>query len=485
MNSTLVNGYRWSFINVAIKTLVQIIYTSIISRLLDVKSFGIIAMATLVINFGGYFAKLGLGPAIIQKKEICDGEKNAAFTASIILGNIAAIVIFLSAPFVAMFFKEYKLVNIVRVLSISFIINSVSIVPISLLSKSIRFKAISVIEILAYIMGNLIVGITFAINGMGEWSLVFATLSQQLIISTLSLIILNYKFKFTFNKEYYMKLYSYGTKSTINNILDYFIGNTEKLFIGKMDSIILGQYNRIISVIVTPIEQILSSLSRVFFPHISKFQDDKIELKKEYIKYYMLFSTILLSIGFGAILASNNIIKIILGSKWLGIEKIFSIIVIATIINSITHFNAVLCDAIAKLKSKFIIQLVSLGLILILSFLFAAKGAILILFIMMISKIIIFIMYQINTKEILGLKLNELVELYFNILRSSIVVPILIKFITIIMNLLTINSLIILIMQILAGIFGLIIGILILPIKEIRCKLIKSNYKIKMNKYGE
>lgn len=478
MDNKLANGYKWSLINVSSKTIAQVAYTAVISRLLNANIFGVIAMATLVINFGNYFAKLGLGPAIIQKNEINNEEKNAAFTSATLLGLFVTVLVFISAPLVGGFFDSLAVVSVIRVLSISFFINGLSTAPISLLSRELCFKKIALIEILAYIIGNIVIGISLAFIGFGEWSLVFATLSQQLIITLLSLSLVKYKFKFTFNKDSYKELYSYGLKSTVNNIADYFIVNTDKIFIGKMDSIFLGQYNRISSIIIIPFEQITISLSRVFFPQISKLQNDKIELKKVYKKYYSLFATILMSLGFGAIASTSNVIRVVLGSQWVGINNIFIVVVLFGVFYYLTHFNAVLCDALGKLKSKLKIQIINLIIILILSLIVFKLGAFAILIIMLISKFINFIVYSTNTKIILGYSSREYLMMHFYIIRSSLIVFLLITCFNYIANIYNIDVFMFLFYQLCLGVIGLAIGVYILPNNGVKCIVIDIMKKL-------
>ena len=476
-----INGYKWSFINVVIKSIAQLAYSAIISRILDQNVFGIVAMATLVVNFGSYFAKVGLGPAIIQKKDINDDEINAAFTSSVLLGLVCCIIFYFSAPIVGWFFETSRVVPFVRALSLSFFVTGFNITPMALLSRDIKFKEISRIEISAYIIGNIIVGIGCAILGGQEWSLVLATLTQQAIISIGSIIIVKRKYKFIFKKEAYVGLYSYGIKSTANNLLDYFVANIEKFFLGKMDGNALGAYNRTNSIIVMPFEQITLSLSRVFFPQISKIQVAKNKLREVYKDYYMLFTTIICSLGLGAFAASNNLISIVLGKKWLkvvGMENMLRIVIIATILQYITHFNAVLCDATAQLNAKFKIQSINLIFTVLGCFLFFKKGVFSVLVVMLMSKVLKFVMYQYNTSKILEYSLKENVFIFGNILKSSCIPAILIFIIRIISNIVNINSLVVFLIQLLVGACGLIIGVLILPIEEFIKKI-----KIEVQKY--
>ena len=68
-NSTL-HGLKWSYASTVVVGLLQIVLTAVLARLLEPKSFGLIAMAGVVLRFGSYFAQMGMGSAIVQKDNL-------------------------------------------------------------------------------------------------------------------------------------------------------------------------------------------------------------------------------------------------------------------------------------------------------------------------------------------------------------------------------------------------------------------------------
>ena len=76
----------------------QIGYTSIMARLLDPEAFGLVAISIIVLQFGGYFANMGLNKAIIQIEELKNEHIRAAFTSSFLLGIAFTVLVWASAP---------------------------------------------------------------------------------------------------------------------------------------------------------------------------------------------------------------------------------------------------------------------------------------------------------------------------------------------------------------------------------------------------
>jgi len=79
------HGLKWSYISTFTTALMQIGYTAVMARILTPADFGLVAMGSVVLSFGNYFAQMGMGSAIIQKKDITKEQIKAVFTSSVLL----------------------------------------------------------------------------------------------------------------------------------------------------------------------------------------------------------------------------------------------------------------------------------------------------------------------------------------------------------------------------------------------------------------
>ena len=73
--------------------------TSILARLLSKDDFGLAAIAVVAINYFGVIKDLGLGVALIQRREDVNEAANTVFTINIILGFFLSAAIIPFAPF--------------------------------------------------------------------------------------------------------------------------------------------------------------------------------------------------------------------------------------------------------------------------------------------------------------------------------------------------------------------------------------------------
>ena len=73
---------------------VQLVITSVLARLLTPEDFGIVAIATVIIAFFNILSDIGIGPAIIQNKELTISDLNSIYSFTVYLGGLMAIVFF-------------------------------------------------------------------------------------------------------------------------------------------------------------------------------------------------------------------------------------------------------------------------------------------------------------------------------------------------------------------------------------------------------
>ena len=316
LTSKTLHGLKWSYTGTIINSILQIGFTAIMARLLEPTDFGMMAMAGVILRFGTYFAQMGVGSALIQKKEISDEDVRAAFTSGLFLGILFFVLVWFCAPFAIFIFDNEKVIPIIRVMALSFVITGLSTTALSLLRRNLEFRSLAITEIISYVLGYGMIGITLAYNGFGVWSLVAGALSQSAFLTILSYMFSRHKLLFIYRWKYYKPLYSFGSRVSIISFFEFLGSNLDTLAIGHfIGAAPLGIYNRAFMLVNLPAQYLTSSFSRVLFPSFSRVQKEIERLKKAYLSTIMLFSAILLPTCLGIAVASQEIVLLVLGRK--------------------------------------------------------------------------------------------------------------------------------------------------------------------------
>jgi len=174
------SGIKWSVSAQIAKQVLQFIISIILIRLLTPKDFGLIGMVMVFIGFAGLFSELGLGAALIQRKEIEERHLLSIFWLNIATGLILTGIMLAIAPIIAIFYNEPRLKLITIVLSATFFIGSLGIVQRAILTRSMNFRVLAIVETSTMSIAG-IFAIALAFLGFGVWSLVWQAIVSAII----------------------------------------------------------------------------------------------------------------------------------------------------------------------------------------------------------------------------------------------------------------------------------------------------------------
>jgi O-antigen/teichoic acid export membrane protein len=155
--------------------ILSIACTSVGAKLVPPRAYGLMGVAAVMIGFVALFRDIGTSSAIIQRRDIDDGLLTSVFWLNMSMGLAVAGACWLTAPWVALFYREPALLGILRVLSLLFPISSLSAVNLTLLVRDLRFGRLAAMELIAGTAG-LAAAVTCAMLGTGVRSLVMNVL---------------------------------------------------------------------------------------------------------------------------------------------------------------------------------------------------------------------------------------------------------------------------------------------------------------------
>src|SRR5687768_658928 len=108
-------GLAWAFSGAAIQALLSLLVLGALARLLRPIDFGVIGAALIVIALTQIVSQLGIGSAIVQRRNLERSHIHVGFTLSIATTLSVGIVVAFLAPTIADFFRMPDLEAVVRV----------------------------------------------------------------------------------------------------------------------------------------------------------------------------------------------------------------------------------------------------------------------------------------------------------------------------------------------------------------------------------
>ena len=167
VRSKALSGVAWGMMEKLSLQVFGFVQGVILARLLSPSDYGLIAMVGIFVLLSYTFVDAGFGTALIQKQDRTEKDYSTVFVLNLSISFVISLLLFLSAPLVADFYKEQLLIKIVRVYSLIIFFSSLVAIQDVRLSIYLEFKKKSVINIATTILSGL-----FAIF-MHLWAMVF------------------------------------------------------------------------------------------------------------------------------------------------------------------------------------------------------------------------------------------------------------------------------------------------------------------------
>ena len=277
-------GLKWSGASQASRQGVQLLTTLMLARLLAPGDFGLLGMAMVIIGFTMLFRDLGTTAAVIQRKELSDELLSSVFWLNFSFGVIFTAVIYFAAPLVAQFYKEPRLIPILRWLAPSFFFASAGMLQLTLLERELRFSKLAKIEIISVCAGSA-TGISLALRGYGVYSLVFQSLVNLFLNSVLLWLTTSWRPRLVFRWWVVKEIGGYSLNLTGFSIINYFARTIDLLLVGRyLGTDALGYYYFAYRLMLFPLQNISTMIGRVVFPVYAKLQDYEDRFQRAFLK---------------------------------------------------------------------------------------------------------------------------------------------------------------------------------------------------------
>ena len=310
-------GIGWNYLSFGLRKILSLAIVSILAHILSPENFGIVALATLTIDYLSVFNDFGLGAAFIQQRDNVETTANTAFTLNIFIGITLTLITFLIAPLVATFFKEPLVSPILRWLGLNFLINAIGSVHKARLQRELNFR-LKMIPELGNVFSRGILSVSLALTGFGVWSLVYGHLLGVILETILLWKVVPWRPYFELNAYLAKKLFNYGLQVMSVNALAIFGDSFDYFLIGIFfNSASLGIYTLAYRLPEMLIINTLWVLAAVFFPAFASIQTQPKELQKSFLASIKYVQLIVTPICLGLIVAAEPIIRVVFGDQWL------------------------------------------------------------------------------------------------------------------------------------------------------------------------
>ncbi|WP_138506705.1 MOP flippase family protein [Nostoc sp. PA-18-2419] len=341
-------GVFWSAIQNWGRQAIAFVVFAILARLLGPETFGLVASASIFLAFIGIFLDQGFSVAIIQRKELETEHLDTAFWTNVGIGLLMTVLSIAGAGLVANFFSQPQLTPVIRWLSLSFVIITLSSTQEAIFQRNLDFKPLAIRELIAVCVGG-VVGVVMAFMGFGIWSLV----SQQLINGLVQIIVLwsasNWRPRFKFSPKHFKELFTFGINVLGTQILNFVNRRSDDLLISYfLGPVALGYYSVAYRLLIIITQLLTGVTNQVAMPAFSRLQQEPEKLKSAFYKVTQLTSLISFPAFLGMAALAPELVRVLFGEQWLPSIPVMQVLAFIGIVHSVSYFNGTVMTAMGK-----------------------------------------------------------------------------------------------------------------------------------------
>ena len=361
------DGLLWNALQKFVSKGLQFLFSILIARILNPEQYGLIAIANLFISLSDVLIDSGFSKALLRKETKSSEEFSTVFWFNLAVSCFLYLILFASAPFISRFYNSELLIPIIRVVSISLIINALCGIQSLRLVAFMDFRKLAILESIAMILGG-IAGLVAALQGAGVWALVLQTLIGCSLRTILIWFFSNWKPTFAFSIPVFKDFFAFGSRLLISEFAGRAYGAVFTSTIGKcFPPYQLGLYGKADAFASAPSSIITGPLSYVTFPAIAEIQNEEERMEKNFFSMFELSSFVVFPVFLGIAAVAKIIVPVFLTEKWNDMIPYLQILSVSYLLYALTvipqNYLLILGESKLILRIQLITKAIGLALL--------------------------------------------------------------------------------------------------------------------------
>lgn len=354
-----VKGVVWTAINNWGTQAISFVVFSLLARLLEPATFGLVALAGVFLAFMQIFLDQGFSTAIVQRQDLEPEHLDTAFWTNVTIALLMTLLSMVAARLAANLFHQPELAPIIRWLSLGFLFSGFNGVQGAIFTRNLNFRTLTIRSLIAVMVGGS-VGVLMALMGFGVWSLVGQSLTGSLVGVLVLWTASDWRPGFNYSVRHLKDLFSFGINVVAMSFLGFLNTRLDDLLIGYfLGPVALGYYSvayRLLRIMT----QLLSGISsQVALPTFARLQKEPQKIVSAFYNVTQLTGLIVFPCFLGVATLAPELVRTLFGGQWLPSIPVMQILSFIGIIWTIYSFNGIVIMAMGKPSWKLQLDLLN------------------------------------------------------------------------------------------------------------------------------
>jgi O-antigen/teichoic acid export membrane protein len=328
-----VRGLFWNYLSLFATKAGGLVTTIVTSRILTPAEFGLVAYTSIAVDLLGMVKDVGLGTALIQRRDDDASFFETAYSLNLASGVVLTLVAVLAAPLVAAWAEEPSVVQLLRVLALTFVLDAFGAVHVVALRRHMDFRRKLIVDGVRSLV-KLVVAVAGALAGYGAWALVASAVVGSLASSIIAWWRHPWRPRLTLHLGRARDLLLYGGPLAMADALGVILSRVELLVVGSwFGASALGLFavaDRIPSFLAG---NLLWVTTGVMFPAYSRIQRERERLSEALLDTVRFSSMAFVPLALGLALMSESIVLVVLGPQWSSAVTIVRVLALSALLS--------------------------------------------------------------------------------------------------------------------------------------------------------
>jgi PST family polysaccharide transporter len=336
----------WSVVETFGATGFSILAMILLARVLTIEQLSTGALAVLIIQLVALPFEILFHDTLVQRPDVTDVDISSAFVCTGVGALIAAVALFLFAPLVAQQYGSSQLSILLKVGVFAIPLAALSSVISATLRRKLAFAPLARRTIVGRLMGVL-AGVVAAFWGGGAWSLLIMHVGSISIATAVLLSDRTCLPKLNFSKSAAAGMFGFALPNLFAQLM---LAGNSRLFLAAFaavsDVATFGRFSlafRLVEELRNTLSAAASQLALPIFSRLAKDRDAFLRIFKEATSFSVL---ILLPLYAGFALLAPDLVVLIFGAKWVGMENIVQILCVSSMIVIMRQYSGVALNAL-------------------------------------------------------------------------------------------------------------------------------------------
>jgi O-antigen/teichoic acid export membrane protein len=324
---------------------------AILARLLGATAFGLVAIATLVIDLLVVVSNAGINEAVVQRRALSEVDADTAFWANLACGFAFCLATLAAAPLMALAFDQPALTPIVIALAPIFAITPLGAIHTARLTRELRFQSIAMRNLASSLAGAA-VGLPLAYAGFGPWALV----AQRLAVALVNVFAVWASFRWLprlrFNGKSCSEMVRFGAFIGIAGTLNQINIRCAEIISGALVGPAAIAFIRAGSRIAEVLNQITyMPFQQIAMPTLTRSAHDLETLRHTYLQLSRLSAFVMFPAFFGCLSMAHEIVGLVFGPGWEPVADAIRIFVCAVVASQMNNLMVAAITAVGESRT--------------------------------------------------------------------------------------------------------------------------------------